>query len=975
MKIPPQVSSEDAAVSILLVDDNPRNLDVLESILQAPDYRLVRAASGDEALLALMKDEFAAIVLDIQMPNMSGIELARLIKQRKRNEHIPILFLTAYFQEEKDILEGYGAGAVDYLTKPLNPLILKSKVGVFVELFRATRAASRVNRALELEIAQRKEAQEALRQLNSELEVRVQQRTEELRRANAALAQSEEQFRRAIEEAPIPVIMQAQDGQVLQISKTWEYLTGYTLDEVPTFDAWLTRAYGFGANEVRNAVRNLFERDSGMVEVEFGITTRAGQRRIWSFSASSPGALQDGRRFVVGMAVDITERKRAEELLRLSEESYRHLVHALPAAVYTCDAGGRVTLYNAAAVELWGREPEIGKDEWCGSWRIYEPDGTPMPIEQYPMSIAIRKGQNINGREIVIERPDGTRSSVMVYPHPTRDVKGNVNGAVNMLVDITARKRVEESLRESRNAERTHRQELEAIMQAAQAAILIARDAQCQNITGNPTAYAMLRMSPGQNMSKSAPESEAPNHFDVFSNGQMLPPDEMPMQKVARTGQPVTNQELEWRFRDGTSTWVYGSTTPLFGERGEVRGVVSNFVDITLLKRTEAALREAKAETEAASKAKDDFLAALSHELRTPLNPAILLASEWEQNVNLSPEARQAFATIRQDIELEARLIDDLLDLTRIAHGKLRLVPEPTEVHKLLHGSFELLRAEAEEKQLKVQFDLTAPQPWVNADPIRLQQIFWNVIKNAVRFSPFQGEIMIRSRPSQPDWLSVQVVDNGIGIEQGDLERIFLPFDQGHRGHRVGGLGLGLAITRRLVELHGGRITAMSEGPGQGANFSIELPVTAARASAAPQMLSAESPMEKIYARRILLVEDHAQTRNTLARLLTNRGHEVATAETVSQARDLALTFAYDLVLSDLGLPDGNGHELMTELRRLRPDCHGIALSGYGMDSDIQRSRAAGFDLHLTKPIDVGALENALRQARRNNRSEAREQP
>jgi len=252
----------DLPIHLLLVDDQPRNLEVLEAILQAPEYRLVRATSGDEALLALMRDEFAAIVLDIQMPDMSGLELARLIKQRKRNQHIPILFLTAHYLEDTDVLDGYGAGAVDYLTKPIHPQILRSKVAVFVELFRTTRALARVNSALEIEIVHRRAAQEALHRANDQLEARVQQRTEELSR-------SEEQFRRAVEDAPIPVIMHAEDGRVLQVSKTWAGLTGYTMEEAPTLDAWLTRAYGFGANEVRNAVRRLFDRDTGMGEVEF----------------------------------------------------------------------------------------------------------------------------------------------------------------------------------------------------------------------------------------------------------------------------------------------------------------------------------------------------------------------------------------------------------------------------------------------------------------------------------------------------------------------------------------------------------------------------------------------------------------------------------------------------------------------------------------------------------------------------------
>ncbi|HVY71766.1 MAG TPA: response regulator [Verrucomicrobiae bacterium] len=961
---PPEPPPE-GLVNILLVDDSPRNLDVLESILQAPDYRLVRAVSGDEALLALMKDEFAAIVLDIQMPDINGLELAKLIKQRKRNQHIPILFLTAYFQEDKDILEGYGAGAVDYLTKPLNPLILKSKVGVFVELFRATRALARANRNLEIEIAQRIEAQAAVHKLNNELEERVHQRTQELIQANAALAKSEEQFRRAIEDAPIPVIMQAEDGEVLQISKTWAAMTGYSLKEVTTFDAWLTRAYGIGANDVRNSVRGLFERDRGMGEVEFEVITRAGQRRIWAFSASSPGVLHDGRRFVVGMAVDITERKASEALLRHSEERYRHLVHALPAAVYTCNIEGRILLYNQAAVDLWGRRPEIETERWCGSWRMRDIENVLIPPDESPMALAIRHGETINSREIVIERPDGSRASVMVYPHPTRDADGNITGAVNMLVDITARKRAEESLRESRNAERAHRQELEALMQAAPAAIWISRDPECRHITGNPASYRLVRSQPGQNVSASAPSTEPPLPFRIFQNGTEQRPEDLPMQKAAFLGRTVMGEELEFRFPDGTSTWAYGSATPLLDENGMVSGAVGTFVDITSLKETEAALREAKAETEAASKAKDDFLAALSHELRTPLTPAILLASEWERDIRLPTEARAAFATIHQDINLEARLIDDLLDLTRIAHGKMRLVPEPTEVHRLLRSTWDLIQSEAVEKQLRASFDLDVPPAWVHADPIRLQQVFWNLIRNSVKFSPPGGEIIIRTKLRPDNRLQVWIIDHGEGIDTHDLERIFLPFDQGNRGHRAGGLGLGLAISRRLIELHGGIINAASEGLGRGATFVLELPLTA------PGQFPQSSPREpgeyprgrKTDARRILLVEDHPPTRKALIRLLSNRGYEVMAAENIGQARQQAAASGFDVVLSDLSLPDGTGHELMIELRQLQPACLAIALSGYGMDSDIQHSLSSGFDLHLTKPVDVEALEEALRHA------------
>jgi CheY-like chemotaxis protein len=243
---------------------------------------------------------------------------------------------------------------------------------------------------------------------------------------------------------------------------------------------------------------------------------------------------------------------------------------------------------------------------------------------------------------------------------------------------------------------------------------------------------------------------------------------------------------------------------------------------------------------------------------------------------------------------------------------------------------------------------------------MRLQQVFWNVLKNAVRFTPSGGEITIRSRPAAADEWCVEIADNGVGIEPQDLERIFAPFTQGPHGHRFGGLGLGLAISRRLVELHGGRITAQSDGARHGATFSVYLPATKPQANSPHRETPPQPDGKSNKARRILLVEDHNQTRVTLARLLTQRGHEVAAAETIEEALVRAQTFPFDLVLSDLGLPDGSGHDLIAQLRKQRPGCRSIALSGYGMESDTQRSREAGFDAHLTKPVDIQALEKVL---------------
>jgi CheY-like chemotaxis protein len=284
-------------------------------------------------------------------------------------------------------------------------------------------------------------------------------------------------------------------------------------------------------------------------------------------------------------------------------------------------------------------------------------------------------------------------------------------------------------------------------------------------------------------------------------------------------------------------------------------------------------------------------------------------------------------------------------------------------LHSVLRASWARLKSEAAAKRLQIRFDLSANAPWVQADPVRTQQIFWNVMRNAVRYTPSDGSIAIRSYAGPSgDWC-VDIEDNGVGIEADELESIFIPFDQGHEGHRFGGIGLGLAISRQLIELQGGRISARSEGRDRGSVFTVQLRAAEPfeDMARAPSLSSVRDLRDT--ARRILLVEDHGQTRTTLARLLTQRGHEVATAENIEEALVCAQTFAFDLVLSDLGLPDGSGHELFAELRQMRPACRGIALSGYGMEGDVRRSLEAGFNAHLTKPINIQALEAVLKQS------------
>ncbi len=674
----------EATVNILLVDDEVRNLEVLESVLTSPNYRLVRAQSGEDALMALLNGEFAAIVLDIQMPGTSGIELAHLIKQRKKTSHIPIIFLTAYYQQDKDVLEGYEVGAVDYLTKPIDPQILKSKVAVFVELFEKTRELAALNSAMETEILQRRRAEEALRQANNELEARVQERTSASRRLAAIVESSED-------------------------------------------------------------------------------------------------------------------------------------------AIVSKDLNGIITSWNHGAERLFGYKTE-----------------------------------EMIGQSITILLP---------------------------------------------------------------------------------------------------PERQA---------------EEQQILERIRRDERLTHYETFRRRKDGKIVEVSLTVSPIKDESGTIIGASKIGRNITKQKQAERQLERAHKEVLAASRAKDDFLAALSHELRTPLNPVLLLASDAAEDMQVPADLRARFATIRNSVELEARLIDDLLDITRITHGKLLLSMATVDVHAVLNEALTTVRSELEQKQIALALDLAADHPMVKGDSVRLQQVFWNVLKNAVKFTPKAGKVSVGTR-TQADGgeLIVTITDSGIGLTSDELAGIFKAFAQGEHArdggsHRFGGLGLGLAISQMLVESHWGSISAASEGRGKGSTFVIKLPLLLESANNTQQVSagihSKPRSQENLRAEaiQVLLVEDHESTRTTLAHLLARRQYQVKTAATVTEARKLAAQQKFHLVISDIGLPDGNGFDLMSELRARDADLQGIALTGYGMEEDIARSQSAGFARHLTKPIRVQALDAAL---------------
>ena len=458
------------------------------------------------------------------------------------------------------------------------------------------------------------------------------------------------------------------------------------------------------------------------------------------------------------------------------------------------------------------------------------------------------------------------------------------------------------------------------------------------------------------------------NHYGVKYD---MPDYWREVHRKALAGEAQDCEEDKWVQADGTVSWLRWAVHPWRDRHQEIGGIIISTEDITTRKQAEQALKQAKEDAEAANHAKDRFLAILSHELRTPLTPAMMTVSAREGDTTSTTELREDMAMVRRCLELEARLIDDLLDLNRLARGKITLSIQPTDIHRTLRNVLAICHEELAARNLTLRLELIASHHNVNGDGGRLQQVFWNLLKNSTKFTPAGGSITIRTSNPRAGIVRIEVADTGMGIDPQLIPSLFVAFEQGELEpkQQFGGLGLGLAICKALVHLHGGNIWVESEGEGKGATFFVELAVT--------DVLFSEQPTEnpprtaakwhpKINDRslRILLVEDNPETLQILRRLLERAGCKVTPAQSVSAALDAAREVrdtggVFDLVISDLGLPDGDGREIMRELHD-RDGLSGIAISGFGMEADIAKSLSVGFAKHLTKPIQIEELQAAI---------------
>jgi len=668
---------------------------------------------------------------------------------------------------------------------------------------------------------------------------------------------------------------------------------------------------------------------------------------------------------VVGSTTDITERIQAQEALRESETILNAFLSSSPIGLALFDRDLRDIYANQALATINGQPLSIYSGATLAEVMPQ------MATELAPLLHQIRET-----REAVLNLEFNGEISPGVYRHclvnhfPVCLPNGEVLGVGVTVMDVSEMKRIEAALRESEAIATARAQELETLMEITPVALWIAHDPQCHQMTANRTAYELMRLPPGSITTSTPADGGYPFQFKQRRNGVEISPDDLPIQKAARTGEEVLD-ELEFVFEDGTVLYIYGRAIPLRNESGEVRGVMGAFIDITERRRAEqereellAQERLAREEAEAANRIKDEFLAVLSHELRSPLNP-ILGWSKLLQTRKLDEKmTKQALETIERNARLQTQLIEDLLDVSRILQGKLILNRTPVPLAATIEAALETVKLAVEAKNIQIQKVFAPSIKQIIGDSARIQQVVWNLLSNAVKFTPSGGTVEIRLEQVNSS-AQIQVRDTGIGISREFLPYVFDYFRQedGKTTRKFGGLGLGLAIVRHLTELHGGTVKAESLGEGLGAIFTVKLPLMAV-VNNIPESNQKSDDVADLTGLQVLAVDDEPDIRDLVAFILEQAGAEVRIAKSGIEALNLLSQSLPDLIICDVGMPDMDGYMLMRQIRMRPPEKGGkipaIALTAYAGEIDQKQAIASGFQLHLAKPIDPADLIRAI---------------
>jgi PAS domain S-box-containing protein len=920
-----------SGVNVLLVDDEPANLLALEVVLEPLGANLVRANSGGEALRKLQDADFAAILLDVRMPGMDGFEAARLIRSRPRSRSTPIIFVTAD-AFELSAEEAYAMGAVDFLTKPLLPAIIKAKVAFFIELQRGKD---------ELRAAERRASQE-----------------------RAFLAAVLE----AIEDG---VVACDAEGRLTLFNRATRTFHGLPPDIAPIQSGAEMHLYREdGRTLLTNPEIPLFRalageqvHDARMVIAPKGRTARtvvASGRPLYDEDGHKLGA-------VVSMH-DITAVREAE-LARetvVREQARREEAEAAAAAINASKERVRLAT-EAGDLGVWLWETETDTVAWEHDW-LFDMFG--LPRGSAPVNAArfaadfLHPGDAAAFRaaeQATVERGEPFHFVGRFFRAPDREVRwlefrgrrqveatGGPQRILGTAADITERHRFQERLRIS---EERYRALFDSIDEGF-CLIEVLFDS-----AGVPFDFRFLEVNPafgkqtglvdpvGKRMSELVPDNEA-HWFAACGN-------------VALTGQPI-------RFHDEAKAlgrWfdVYAAR---LGSQGS-KTVAVLFNDITDRKRANDDLRALADELAESDRRKTEFLATLAHELRNPLAPLTSGLQVMKLSAADPAVVERTRGMMERQVNHMVHLVDDLLDIARISTGKVDLKKERVELHTIIASAVETSMPLIEAGRHELAVHVPDEAMLLEVDLTRVAQVVSNLLNNAAKYTPARGRIGLTVR-RDGDQVVIAISDTGIGIPPAAMTTVFEMFTQvGRNMERAqGGLGIGLSLVRRLVELHGGTVSAASEGVGRGSTFTVRLPLLAgAPASEAGPVVARPSADALVDSGlRVLVVDDNVDAADTLSALLEMSGHVIRVANDGYQAIDVAMAFQPQVVFLDIGLPGMNGYEVARKLRET-PGTEGsflVALTGWGTREDRERSTEAGFDHHLTKPADLHAVEALL---------------
>ncbi len=652
---------------------------------------------------------------------------------------------------------------------------------------------------------------------------------------------------------------------------------------------------------------------------------------------------------------DYIERiRRSENFAQKSEERYRRLVDSSPDAMLV-SFEGRIVFANPASTKLLGSASVTGILGRAFSEFLPESNRAPALVRERSLVL----GGAVSVTEETIIRLDGRHvdSELTTVVIPWRES----TALQHILRDLSARKRAEaESFSRAK--------ELGAIMDATPAIVMIARDREAQLVTGNRAAYEFFHLPPGANLSRADADCRA--RFALHRSGEELSAATSPIQQSAREGVERRDQELQIRFNDGNVRYLFGHVVPLKDSSGASRGAIAVFVDTTDLhaaaEERKALLiseRAARSEAEHAARMKDEFLAVLSHELRTPLNAILGWLQLLRRGQKGAADVKQGMDVIERSARLQAKLIEDLLDMSRITSGKLHLELGPIQISEVMDAAIESIRPAARERGVEIERSLDT-EVVTTGDFERIQQVLWNLLSNAVKFTPAGGRVVVRGESRGPE-VVITVADTGTGIPPEFLPHVFERFRQADSSlrRRFGGLGLGLAIVKHLTELHGGSVEVTSPGLGLGSTFTVRLPLASPFGSAeignGSLLASTHESLANLSGARVLVIDDDPDSRNLVTRFLEDCGARITTAGSAREGLDLCASCLFDVIISDIGMPDMDGYEFIRRLRALSSATCAVpaaALTAFARSEDRETALQAGYQAHLSKPIDQARL-------------------